>query len=168
MPAPEQLTRYLDLLRAVLNLARADAFASREPLQLALWLIYRILDLDYRCLEAYLFLAYLFCLTQDWTRACQVLLHADRLKPGDPDLQTMLTQIRFTLQHPLPLEAKAIRAMPPSDQAKEPTQSTRLPRLDVLREQFTRDFPDSQELAGRFAQLQPVLQNLMRRGQSLS
>lgn len=159
MPATP-LTPYLDLLRAVLNQAREDGFSRPEPLQLALWLVYRLIDLDFHCVEAYLFLAYLFCLLQDWTRAGQILLHADKLQPGHPGLQAMLTQIRFSLQHPLPAGAPGLSKSPGLPAAAQaPLQ---LPRYDTLKRQLELDFPTAAELEQRFDALGPILQSLAR------
>ncbi|HEY9843516.1 MAG: hypothetical protein ACAI44_34475 [Candidatus Sericytochromatia bacterium] len=156
------VTVHLDLLRAVLEQGRADGFASRDALQLALWLIYRILELDFRCMEAYLFLAYLFCLLQDWTRACQILLHADRLEAGHAGIQAMLTQIRFTLQHPLPAvlpgPAQAVGPVLQTDSV-----ATVLPQLDELKKQLQAELPEPNAMPQRFEKLAPVLQSLSRR-----
>lgn len=162
MSAPEPLTMHLELLRAVLKRARAEAFAARELLQLALWLVYRILEIDFRCMEAYRVLAYLFCLFQDWTRACQILLHADRLQPGHAEIQAMLTQIRFTLQHPLPAAPSAIKTSPQSPASQLSPVPTLMPKLDLLRQQFQQEFPLDEELQQRFEALAPVLQSLAR------
>lgn len=171
MPATP-VTPYLDLLRAVLNQAREDGFGEPEPLQLALWLVYRVIELDFRCIEAYLFLAYLFCLLQDWPRACQILLHADKLQPGHAGLQAMLTQIRFSLQHPLPAAAPGLSAGLNPGLSKGPHKHTglpavsqaplQLPRYDTLRQQLEVDFPPAAELEQRLDALGPILQSLAR------
>lgn len=141
------------LLRALLAHARASAFAQRLPLQLALELIYRLLERDYRDVEAYLYLAYFCCLLQDDARALQILLHAEQLQPGDARLQAMLTQVRFSLQQPLPAETSGNRPAP-----------ARLPQLNVLRQQlaFSQD-----DLPERFAALRPILKQLDQRIQEL-
>ena len=154
---PETVNELLDLLAAVVAQARAEAFAVPETLQASLWLIYRILDHDFRCVEAYLNLAYLFCLLQDWVRAGQILLHADRLQPGNSAIQNMLTQIRFTLKQPVPVVSATTRSEP-----LKPLQTgTSLPRLDTLREQVAQDRPE--DLQARYLQLRPVLNQLARR-----
>lgn len=143
------------LLDAVLARARAEGFAVRESLQFALWLIFRLLEKDFRAAEAYLALAYLFCLMQDWVRACQVLLHAEQLLPGHTGISQMLTKIRFTLQDPVPAAAPAGSRAQPANVA--------LPPLDELRQRLEARLANGLAPAERYPALRPVLNSLARK-----
>jgi hypothetical protein len=140
----------IELLRAVLGQARKEGFARRETLQLAQTLCYRMLELDFRCAEAYLALAYLFCLYQDGQRACQILLHAARLQPGESRIQAMLTQLRFGQQAPLAVSDKGDLALMP---------------LDRLLKDLA--LADAEVLEQRFASLKPVFVSLDQRAREL-
>lgn len=66
---------YVTLMLRVLAQARAEQYHNVGLLQLTLWLAYRVLDINPRSVEAYLVLAYFFCLLGESDRACRLLLH---------------------------------------------------------------------------------------------
>ncbi len=70
---PEQ--PYVKLMLQVLAQSRVEHYQNENLLQLTLWLTYRVLDINPRCAEAYLVLAYFFCLLGESDRAYRVLLH---------------------------------------------------------------------------------------------
>lgn len=158
MSSAESVKPYLELLRAVLHQARSEAFVKRETMQLALWLVYKILELDYRCDEGYLALSFLFCLMRDLNKGFQILLHADRLIPKQPRIIAMLNQLRFALDHPQPLP-QSISTIPSKD-LPPPASLKDLGQLMTL---FESNLPAPVQLQERYQSLKPVLNALALR-----
>lgn len=155
--AAKVLHSHLELLHAVLAQARTENYAVRQTLQLMLWLCYRLLDFDARCSEAYLTLAWLFCLYGEPQRACQLLLHADRQQPGQARIQAMLARLR---------------SGPEADDGELPPPLPQLVPLDQLLSelQILQAGPQAlsgPQLARRDAALKPVWQALDRRFKAL-
>ncbi len=147
--AAEVLTSHLDLLHALLARACDEKYTVPQTLQLLLWLCYRLLELDLRCSEAYLTLAWLFCLHQDPKRAIQLLLHAERQQAGQTRIQAMLKRLRDGD----PEEAEVIHPLP------------ELPALDdLLQELQQKGLP--QDIQTRDAALMPIWKALTKRSQA--
>lgn len=154
--AAEALPSHLELLHAVLAQARTENYAVAQTLKLILWLCYRLLELDARCSEAYLTLAWLFCLYQEPKRACQLLLHADRQQPGQARIQAMLTRLRFGPETDDPEEQNALQPLPEL-----------VPLDQLLNELSGSQALAAEQLARRDAALMPVWQALNQRFQAL-
>jgi len=85
---------YLLLLQAVLTRAEQFDFTARAHLQLGVSLVYRLMSLDPKQVEPYLALAFLFCVIDEWKRAQQILMYANRLMPQEKAVQQFLYKLQ--------------------------------------------------------------------------
>lgn len=68
----------------ILAQARAEQYTQSAPLQVVIWLAYRVLDINPRNAHAYTVLAYLFCLLGESERGLLILQHFQQTRQGDP------------------------------------------------------------------------------------
>ncbi len=73
---PEQ--PYVVLMLRVFAQARQQNYADSGLLRVAVWLIYRVFDINPRQPQAYALLSYSFCLLGEWERARLILEHGLR------------------------------------------------------------------------------------------
>lgn len=135
------------LLQAVLLRAEQLDFTARAHLQLSVSLVYRLMGLDPKRVEAYLALAFLFCVIDEWKRAQQILLYANRLMPQNQAIQRFLYQLQA-------------REQPPSTESVPDEQIT-LPTLQMLQEGLEQVSAES--LDQNFAVFRPILAALATR-----
>ncbi len=140
------------LLQATIHLAHDQQFQNKDTLQLWLWLCYKLIELDFRCESAYLGLAYLLYVLQESNKAFQILLHAEKTISDGKGIEQMLTQLRFAIEAPQAMSAhdeqqSAVKLLP-FPELVELLEYSRLPQVDIK---------------ARYAQLKPVLNNLVGR-----
>lgn len=61
---------------------------------------YRLMELDFKRIESYLTLVWLFSLLREYSRAWQILLHAERVIPKHPAIQAGFECIQALLKKP--------------------------------------------------------------------
>jgi hypothetical protein len=61
---------------------------------------YRLMELDFKRIESYLTLVWLFSLLREYSRAWQILLHAERVIPKHPAIQAGFESIQALLKKP--------------------------------------------------------------------
>ncbi len=138
---------HLLLLQAALARAEQSDFTARAHLQLSVSLVYRLMSLDPKQVDAYLALAFLFCVIDEWKRAQQILLYANRLLPQDKSVQRFLFQLqsRESVSEP---EAQSDREFV-------------LPDFQQLQNSLEQQ--SSVELANQFSEFRPILASLASR-----
>lgn len=162
MKTSGQQRSVLRLLQGVLAHFRQHQDLPLSSLRALSWLIYRELDENIQSVDAYLALAYIFCLTGEWERGGQILSHAERVMPREPRIQYMLHQIRDyldSLSGPQ-LNVAAVSFGAPSQ--TETQASSSLPRLEEV-QALLQDYTPSQDTARRFKAIRPVLASLAER-----
>lgn len=104
----------------ILAQSRAQQYTQSAPLQIVIWLAYRILDINSRNAHAYTVLAYLFCLLGESERGLLILKHFQHMHKG----------ARFPGDHPVQvLQTILQQKTPPKAFAMEPMELT-LPSLE--------------------------------------
>ncbi|MGE3724172.1 MAG: hypothetical protein AB7I41_01375 [Candidatus Sericytochromatia bacterium] len=61
---------------------------------------YRLMELDFKRIESYLSLVWIFALLREYSRAWQILLHAERVIPNHPAIQAGFECIQTLLKKP--------------------------------------------------------------------
>ncbi|MBT9547676.1 MAG: hypothetical protein IV090_19950 [Candidatus Sericytochromatia bacterium] len=61
---------------------------------------YRLMELDFKRIESYLTLVWLFSVLREYSRAWQILLHAERVVPKHPAIQAGFESIQVLLKKP--------------------------------------------------------------------
>lgn len=95
LPETSPETPYVALMLQTLAQARAQHYTESAPLQIVIWLAYRVLDINTRSAYAYTVLAYLFCLLEENKRGMRILkhfkqLHQQRTFPKDHPVELLL------------------------------------------------------------------------------
>lgn len=140
---------YVNFMLQVLAQARAGGYTQAPLLQLTLWLVYRVFDINPRSVQAYLVLAHFFCLLGESDRALRVLAHYEQAfaRQGLPEA------------HPIRQFQRAFQIKAAPAEADDTSTSTQLPSLQeslalleatpmtVFAEYFEQALPGIQALA---------------------
>lgn len=160
--APEE--PYLWMLKKVLHTLHQHS-QDRESLSTAVWLIYRILDINAQAVLAYLALAYIFALVGEWSRAYQIMLFAAQEFPADHRVQFACQHYQRHLKAAyVPFDSHAavmISFGSPTSSASGTTHGLQdLPSLTEVQLALKQNNLHSQEIARRFKSLRAVLVSL--------
>jgi hypothetical protein len=110
-------TPYVTFMLKVLAQARSQNYVQSAPLQIVIWLAYRVLDINPRNAYAYTVLAYLFCLLGESERGLLILKHFQHMHKG----------MRLDSDHPVQVLQGALQGMLHPPQNATPTPFTMEP-----------------------------------------
>ena len=132
-------------------------------LRAASWLVYRVLDENIQSVDAYLILAYIFCLTGEWQRSGQILTHAERVMPREPRIQYMLNQVRSFLDSLSGPQLSAVAVnFGDKTESVPPDEERSLPKLSDVTA-ILQNYQPTDQTQQRFKAIRPVLASLAER-----
>lgn len=140
---------YVNFMLQVLAQARASGYTQVPLLQLTLWLVYRVFDINPRSVTAYLVLAHFFCLLGESDRALRVLAHYEQAfaRQGLSDAHPIRQFQRAFQVKTVPAEerdAGALAQLPGLSESLALLEST---PMDVFAARFEQALPGFQALA---------------------
>lgn len=147
-------TPYVALMLQTLAQARAQQYTESAPLQIVIWLAYRVLDIDARNAYAYSVLAYLFCLLGEKERGLLILKHFKHLHqqasfasdhPVEALLQALISQNPTAPQH-FAIESSLELALPTLAESLSMLDNT---SLDEFKGNIERGLPAINRLIGQ-------------------
>lgn len=93
---------------------------------------YRLMELDFKRIESYLTLVWIFALLREYSRAWQILLHAQKVLPQHPALQAGFECIQLLLKKPAQFQPVDMDAVAISFQLSPDAEAPESPQEDPL------------------------------------
>jgi len=107
----DKIAQCLRALGVLTQAARQNEFKDLRYLQGIVALAYRLMELDFKRLEGYLCLAWIFALLREYSRAWQVLLHAEKVCTPHADLDSAKSLLMKLVNKPVSLSPVEIQAV---------------------------------------------------------